>query len=93
MFYASSCQKVIENSVVGSNFWYLSSCVQKKSTDYSSLHQAFFCAAQKQLHIFLIERETSTIKCTILEAIGVPVPVCYRAAQPKCLEIMPPVIN
>ena len=45
---------------------YLSSWAQKKSTENSSFHRAFFCAAEK-----------STIKSTILGAIGVPEPLCH----------------
>ena len=43
---------------------YLSSWAQKKSTENSSFHRAFFCAVEK-----------STIKSTILGAIGVPEPL------------------
>ena len=43
---------------------YLSSWAQLKRTENSSFHRAFFCAVEK-----------STIKSTILGAIGVPEPL------------------
>ena len=53
-----------------SDFLYLSSWAQKKSTENISFHRAFFCAAKK-----------STIQSTILGAIGVPEPLCTARRQ------------
>ena len=40
------------NSVYFSKFLYLYSSGQKKSTDNSSFHRAFFCAGQEKNYIF-----------------------------------------
>ena len=57
-------RKVLEIVFYFCDFLYLSVWAQKRSTENSFFHRAFFCAA-----------ENSTIKSTILGAIGVPEPL------------------
>ena len=57
-------RKVLKIVLFWSDLMYISFWAQKKSTENSYFHRAFFCAVEK-----------STIKSTILGAIGVPEPL------------------